>query len=226
MARATAPIFMRKIDKDIGLYLIIDSGFTKDFTGMTKSAVDAGLKIIQYRDKNAGDAEMIENAVKMRELTQKSDTMFIVNDNVDVAVKSRADGVHVGHNDAGYEDVRRMLPGGIIGVSVDNMEQALLADKTGADYLGVGPVFPTATKPDAAPPLGVEKLAEIVRAIAKPVVAIGGINPDNLQSVLGAGVGGVAVISAILSMSNPAAEMRKIVSKIEEFRNINCPGEK
>lgn len=210
---------MKKINKDIGLYLIIDGGFTKDFAGMARSAIDAGLNMIQYRDKNAGVSEMIENAVKMRELTQKSDTSFIVNDNVEAAVKSRADGVHIGRNDAGYEDVRKMLPGGIIGVSVDNMEQALLADKTGADYIGVGPVFPTATKPDAAPPLGVEKLAEIVRATAKPVVAIGGINLDNLENVLGAGVSGVAVISAILIASDPAAEMRKFASKIEEFRN-------
>ncbi len=210
---------MKKIDKDIGLYLIIDGGFTKDFTGMAKSAVNAGLKIIQYRDKNAGAVEMAENAVKMMELTRKSGAIFIVNDNVEAAVKSRADGVHVGQNDAGYEEVRRMLPGGIIGVSAENMEQALLADKTGADYLGVGPVFPTATKPDAAPPLGVEKLAEIVRATAKPVVAIGGINPGNLESVLGAGVSGVAVISAILTASDPAAEMSKIVSKIEELRS-------
>lgn len=210
---------MKKINKDIGLYLIIDGGFTKDFAGMARSAIDAGLNMIQYRDKNAGVSKMIENAVKMRELTQKSDTSFIVNDNVEAAVKSRADGVHIGRNDAGYEDVRKMLPGGIIGVSVDNMEQALLADKTGADYIGVGPVFPTATKPDAAPPLGVEKLAEIVRATAKPVVAIGGINLDNLENVLGAGVSGVAVISAILIASDPAAEMRKFASKIEEFRN-------
>lgn len=210
---------MKKIDKDIGLYLIIDGGFTKDFAGMAKSAVNAGLKIIQYRDKNAGAAEMAENAVKMRELTRKSGTIFIVNDNVEAAVKSRADGVHVGQNDAGYEDVRRALPGGIIGVSVENMEQALLADKTGADYLGVGPVFSTATKPGAAPPLGVEKLAEIVRAAAKPVVAIGGINPDNLESVLSAGVSGVAVISAILAASDPAAEIEKFVSKIKKFRS-------
>lgn len=210
---------MKKINKDIGLYLIIDGGFTKDFAGMARSAIDAGLNMIQYRDKNAGVSKMIENAVKMRELTQKSDTSFIVNDNVEAAVKSRADGVHIGRNDAGYEDARKMLPGGIIGVSVDNMEQALLADKTGADYIGVGPVFPTATKPDAAPPLGVEKLAEIVRATAKPVVAIGGINLDNLENVLGAGVSGVAVISAILIASDPAAEMRKFASKIEEFRN-------
>lgn len=210
---------MKKINKDIGLYLIIDSGFTKDFTGMAKSAVDAGLKMIQYRDKKAGISEMIENAVKMRELTQRSDTSFIVNDNVEAAVKSRADGVHIGRNDAGYEDVRKILPGGIIGVSVDNMEQALLADKTGADYIGVGPVFPTATKPDAAPPLGVEKLAEIVRATVTPVAAIGGINLDNLKSVLGAGVSGVAVISAILTASDPAAEMRKFVSEIKKFRS-------
>jgi len=212
---------MKKIDKDIGLYFIIDSGFTKDFVKMTQLATDAGLKIIQYRDKIADTPEMLENAIKIRDMTEKSDIIFIVNDNVEVAIKSNADGVHIGQKDAKYEDVRKLLPDKIIGVSTENMEQSLLANKIGANYLGVGPIFSTATKPDAAPPIGVKKLAKIVKATSAPVVAIGGINLDNLESVLEAGVNGVAIISAILATPNPEEEVKKIISIIKKYRERN-----
>ena len=212
---------MKKIDKDIGLYFIIDSGFTKDFVKMTKLAIDVGLKIIQYRDKTADTHEMLENAIKLREITEKSDTIFIVNDNVEVALKSNADGVHVGQKDEKYENVRKLLPDKIIGVSTENMKQSIIADNVGADYLGVGPIFSTATKPDAAPPIGIKKLAEIVKATSAPVVAIGGINRDNLESVLEAGVNGVAIISAILATPNPEKEVKKIISIIKRYRERN-----
>ena len=212
---------MKKIDKDIGLYFIIDSGFTKDFVKMTKLAIDVGLKIIQYRDKTADTHEMLENAIKIREITEKSDTIFIVNDNVEVAIKSNADGVHVGQKDEKYENVRKLLPDKIIGVSTENMKQSIIADNVGADYLGVGPIFSTATKPDAAPPIGIKKLAEIVKATSAPVVAIGGINRDNLESVLEAGVNGVAIISAILATPNPEKEVKKIISIIKRYRERN-----
>lgn len=212
---------MKKIDKDIGLYFIIDSGFTKDFVKMTKLAIDVGLKIIQYRDKTADTPEMLENAIKIREITEKSDTIFIVNDNVEVAIKSNADGVHVGQKDEKYENVRKLLPDKIIGVSTENMKQSIIADNVGADYLGVGPIFSTATKPDAAPPIGIKKLAEIVKATSAPVVAIGGINRDNLESVLEAGVNGVAIISAILATPNPEKEVKKIISIIKRYRERN-----
>ena len=212
---------MKKIDKDIGLYFIIDSGFTKDFVKMTKLAIDVGLKIIQYRDKTADTPEMLENAIKIRKITEKSDTIFIVNDNVEVALKSNADGVHVGQKDEKYENVRKLLPDKIIGVSAENMKQSVIADNVGADYLGVGPIFSTATKPDAAPPIGIKKLAEIVKAISAPVVAIGGINRDNLESVLEAGVNGVAIISAILATPNPEKEVKKIISIIKRYREGN-----
>lgn len=212
---------MKKIDKDIGLYFIIDSGFTSDFVQMARLAIDIGLKIIQYRDKNADASEMLENAIKIRKLTEETDTIFIVNDNVDVAFNANADGVHIGQKDARYEDVRKLLPDKIIGVSTENMEQSLLANKIGADYLGVGPIFSTVTKPDAAPPIGVKKLAEIVKATSVPVVAIGGINLKNLESVLEAGVNGVAIISAILAAPNPEEEVKKIISIIKRYRERN-----
>jgi thiamine-phosphate diphosphorylase len=212
---------MKKIDKDIRLYFIIDSGFTSDFVKMTKLAIDIGLKIIQYRDKTADTSEMLKNAIKIRKLTKKSETIFIVNDNVEVALKSDADGIHIGQKDEKYENVRKLLPDKIIGLSTENIEQSLIADKMGADYLGVGPVFSTATKPDAAPPIGVKKLAEIVKSTTTPIVAIGGINLDNLESVLNTGVNGVAIISAILATPNPEEEIKKTISIIKRYRERN-----
>ncbi len=211
---------MKKIDKDIGLYFIIDSGFTKDFVKMTKLAIDVSLKIIQYRDKTADASEMLENAIKIREITEKSDIIFIVNDNVEVAIKSNADGVHIGQKDARYEDVRKLLPKRIIGMSVDNLEQSLLAEKMGVDYIGLGPIFPTLTKPDAGQIIGTEKLSKIVKAVQIPVIAIGGINLENLESVLNTGVNGVAIISAILGGSNPEKEIKKIKNKINKYNQM------
>ncbi|MCK4358074.1 MAG: thiamine phosphate synthase [Candidatus Cloacimonetes bacterium] len=212
---------MKNINKNIGLYFIIDGAFTRDFLGLTKLAINADLKIIQYRDKNVEPLEMLKNAIKIQELTEKSDTIFIVNDNVDVALKSNADGVHIGQKDEKYENVRKLLPDKIIGLSTENIEQSLIADKIGADYLGVGPIFSTPTKPDAAPPIGVKKLAEIVKSTTTPIVAIGGINHENLENILETGVNGVAIISAILAARNPEKEVRKITSIIKRFRERN-----
>jgi len=212
---------MKKITKDIGLYFIIDGAFAKDFVNMTKLAINAGLKIIQYRDKNVETSEMLKNAIKIRELTEKSDIIFIVNDNVEVALKSNADGVHIGQKDEKFENVRKLFPDKIIGLSTENIEQSLIAEKIGADYLGVGPIFSTPTKLDAASPFGVKKLAEIVKATTIPIVAIGGISLENLENVLETGVNGVAIISAILAAKNPEEEVKKITSIIKKFRERN-----
>ena len=206
------------MDKNIGLYIIIDGAFTRDFVNFTKLAIDAGLKIIQYRDKKIETLEMLKNAIKIQKLTEKSDINFIINDNVEIALKSNADGVHIGQKDEKYENVRKFLPDKIIGLSTENIEQSLIADKTGADYLGVGPVFSTSTKPDAAPPIGPKKLKEIVKSTTIPIVAIGGINLQNLEIVLETGVNGVAIISAILAAPNPEKEVKKITSIINRFR--------
>lgn len=206
---------MKKIDKHIGLYFIIDGNFTRDFVGMTKLAIDLGVKIIQYRDKNVGLSEMLKNAIKIRELTKKSETIFIVNDNVDVALKSDADGIHIGKEDAKYEYARKLLPNKIIGISADNLEESLFAEKNGADYIGLGPIFPTSTKPDAGQIIGIKKLSEIVKLIQIPVIAIGGINLKKLESVLATKVSGVAIISAILGKPNPENEMKNIINKIK-----------
>lgn len=207
---------MKKIDKHIGLYFIIDGNFTRDFVGMTKLAINLGVKIIQYRDKNVGLSEMLKNAIKIRELTKKSETIFIVNDNVDVALKSDADGIHIGKEDAKYEYARKLLPNKIIGISADNLEESLFAEKNGADYIGLGPIFPTSTKPDAGQIIGIKKLSEIVKLIQIPVIAIGGINLKKLESVLATKVSGVAIISAILGKPNPENEMKNIINKIKK----------
>jgi thiamine-phosphate diphosphorylase len=204
---------MKRLPDYIGLYFIIDGNFTREFVKLTRAAVNAGIKMIQYRDKKGVPSEMLQNAVNMRKLTEKSDTIFIVNDSVEVAIRSQADGVHIGQQDAKYEDVRKLLPDKIIGVSAKNLEQARLAERQGAEYVGVGPIFPTTTKRDAGPVLGIRKLAEIVRDISTPVVAIGGINLENVKQVLDTGVSGVAVISAILTKKDPESALRKFLQK-------------
>ncbi|MEA3476106.1 MAG: thiamine phosphate synthase [Candidatus Cloacimonadota bacterium] len=211
---------MKKINRNLGLYFIIDGNFTRDFVKMTRLAIDIGLKIIQYRDKNANASEMLTNAIKIRELTENSDTIFIVNDNVEVARASNADGVHIGQEDTQYEEARKLLPKRIIGMSVGNLEQSLLAEKMGADYIGLGPIFPTLTKPNAGQIIGTEKLSKIVKAVQIPIIAIGGINLSNLKSVLETGVNGVAIISAILGSSNPEREIKKIKNKINKYNQM------
>ena len=136
--------------------------------------------------------------------------MFIVNDNLEVAIKSNADGIHVGQQDMNAKDVRRLIGDDkILGVSVHTIDQALTAEKTGADYLGVGSVFTTTTKSDAAV-VSYETLALICKAVSVPVVAIGGINKDNILRLSGSGVDGVAVVSAIFSARDIEKECREL----------------
>jgi len=128
---------------------------------------------------------------------------LIVNDRVDIAISLGADGVHIGRNDANIQDTKKRLPGGmILGASATNYTEALEMDHAGADYLGVGPIFPTGSKSDATPPIGPKELARICRAVSVPVVAIGGINSRNLRQIVDAGASGAAVIAAVGQASN------------------------
>ena len=168
------------------------------FLDMTQTVLRAGVGWVQYRDKNASRRKVYEEAIKLKDLAGKHNAVFIVNDYSDIALAVDARGVHLGQDDLPVKEARKILgKGKIIGVSTHCIEQALEAEQAGADYIGFGPVFHTSTK-DAGSPRGIDLLGEIKNKVSIPVVAIGGINLENIHSVLEAGVDAVAVASAIL----------------------------
>ena len=191
--------------------------YTQDFEKYTQIAIRNKVALIQYRDKDADIRTMIGNAQKMQKLASNSSTQFVVNDVLEVALLSNADGIHVGQSDESYLNVRTQIPEKIIGISTMTLEESIEAEELGADYLGVGPIFATQTKTDTPPPIGLVKLKEIVDKITIPIVAIGGINTQNLREVLDTGVHGVAIISAILTAPDPENEIQKIQEIIEKY---------
>jgi thiamine-phosphate pyrophosphorylase len=172
------------------------------------SAVAAGVRVVQYRQKQGQTRDLVAEARQLRELCRR--TLFLVNDRVDLALEVGADGVHLGQEDLPYSEARKILgPDKIIGVTVHNLAEALAAQAWGADYLGVSPIFTTATKADAGPPAGVLLLAEIRRRVSLPLVAIGGITLANAPAVIGAGADAVCAISAVVAKTDVRAEIEK-----------------
>lgn len=207
--------------KNIGLYFITDSKLTKlSVIKQVEMAIEAGAKIIQYREKNLIELnrrEIHATTAKIRELTKTAGVLFIVNDYVDVAIKANADGVHLGKTDLfrfGMENVRTLMPGKIIGLSTHSVKDAVEAENLCADYIGVGPIYKTTTKKDAHPAIGIETLREIRKSVNIPIIAIGGINKDNIIDVLKEKPDGVAIISGILSKDDIKKEMKEIVKII------------
>ncbi len=157
------------------------------------------MKWVQYRDKEKSRREIYEEAIILRKLTKEFNAVLIVNDYADIALAVDADGVHLGQDDLPIREAQKIMgKDKIIGISTHNLKQAIEAEKEGADYIGFGPVFYTLTK-DAGIPKGIDVLQEIKRHVQVPVVAIGGINIENIRSVLDTGIDAVAVASAILS---------------------------
>lgn len=185
-----------------GVYFITDSKFGSH-EDLAKKALELGVRLIQLRDKKMKDLELLKVAKKLRELTESYDALLIVNDRIDLAMACEADGVHLGQEDLPVEIARELFDG-IIGISVHSAEEAIKAKK--ADYVGAGPVFATTTKEDAKTPIGIKGLKEILSATNLPVFAIGGINLENVKSVLDCGVAGVAVVSAIAGESKEKAK--------------------
>lgn len=166
---------------------------------MTLKVLIAGVKWVQYRDKEKSRREIYEEAIRLRKLTKDFDAVYIVNDYADISLAVDADGVHLGQDDLPIEEARKIMGSNkIIGISTHSLEQAKEAEKGGADYIGFGPIFRTTTK-DAGIPKGTDMLKEIKRQVHIPVVAIGGINIENIRSVLDIGVDAVAIASAILN---------------------------
>jgi thiamine-phosphate pyrophosphorylase len=164
---------------------------------------------------------MIELGQALLEVTRAAGIPLIVNDRVDVALAIGAEGVHIGQDDMPAAIARRLIgPDRILGVSARTVEEAIQAERDGANYLGAGDVFGTPTKPDAGPPIGVEGLRQIVRAVSIPVVAIGGVTPQNAPAAVEAGAVGVAVISAVMGAPDPEAAARQLREVVKAYRRV------
>ena len=206
---------MRIRKEDMLLYLVTDRTSLKgrSLAAQIEESLQAGATLVQLREKNMPFQEFVEEAHQIRALTREYQIPFIINDEIEVALASEADGVHLGQEDGNITSARaRLGKDKIIGISVHNVPEALEAQQNGADYIGVGAVFPTSTKKDANP-LSIDMLKSICEAVTIPVVAIGGITRDNIMQLSGAGVDGVAVISAILAkedISEATKEMLKL----------------
>ena len=199
--------------KDLVLYAVTDRSWLGDKTlySQVESALKGGATFVQLREKELDDADFLEEAKKIQKLCREYKVPFVINDNVEIA------GVHVGQSDMEAGDVRRKLgPEKIIGVSAQTVEQALRAQEQGADYLGVGAVFPTGSKADAVE-VSRETLKEICRAVDIPVIAIGGISRENVMELRGSGICGIAVISAIFAQKDIEAAAGELKKRVEEM---------
>lgn len=200
------------VKKAMLLYAVTDRTWLGKQTlyQQVKQALSGGATCIQLREKDLDQEEFLREALEIRDLCRSFGVPFIINDNVELAVQCNADGVHVGQSDMQAGKVRQLIgPDKILGVSAQTMEQAKLAEENGADYLGVGAVFPTATKDDAKP-VSHETLRKIADSVSIPICAIGGINKENLPQLSGTGIDGVALVSAIFASKDIEAECRRL----------------
>ena len=196
---------MRKgLSESLLLYAVTDRRWLgqRTLVDAVRESLEGGVTFLQLREKELDEERFYEEAVQLQELARKYKVPFVVNDNVDIAVRMDADGVHVGQNDMEAGDVRALIgPDKILGVSAQTVEQAVLAEERGADYLGVGAVFSTGSKDDAVE-VSFETLKAICEAVSIPVIAIGGITQENTADLAGSGICGIAVISAIFAKEN------------------------
>ena len=204
--------------KDLLLYAVTDRHWLngRSLYEVVRESLEGGATFIQLREKSLDKEAFLEEAAELKKLCRYYSVPFVINDNVDIAIETNADGVHVGQSDMEVGRVRDKLgPGKIIGVSAGTVEEAILAEKRGADYLGVGAVFPTGSKDDAID-VPYDTLKAICEAVSIPVVAIGGITKENVRQLSGSGICGAAVISAIYAakdIKKAAADLKKAVAE-------------
>jgi thiamine-phosphate pyrophosphorylase len=207
---------------DLSLYLVTDRDLSQGrATGnIVAAAVRGGVTCVQLREKQASTREFVAEARAIKTLlaTQERHIPLIINDRLDVALAVGADGVHLGQSDMELCDARRIAGANfIIGISAESVADAMAAAAAGADYLGISPVFATATKTDTLSPLGLEGIRAIRAAVSLPLVGIGGINQDNASAVLQAGADGVAVVSAIVSAACPRSAAAALKQQIHSI---------
>jgi thiamine-phosphate pyrophosphorylase len=200
-----------------GLYVILDRQFLagRDELDIAGQIIEGGARVIQLRDKQNKKGELLPVAQKLKELCSQAGVLFIINDYLDLAIAVDADGLHIGQEDLPLPVVRRELPiDKIVGCSITTVSQATKAQNEGADYIAVGSIFPTTTKREATV-VGVDMLKELKRIVSTPLVAIGGINQNNIDKVVTAGADAVAVISAVLGEKDVKGAVQKLVAKMD-----------
>ncbi len=205
----------------IDLYVVTDSSLSRGRTDaeVARLAYEGGAETVQLRIKGGDGCSMLSQAKEIREIAYEMGRFFIVNDRVDIALASDADGVHLGQDDMPLEDARRLMgDDALIGISVSNVREAAEAYEGGADYLGIGPIFTTSTKPDAGVAIGLDAIINIRREVPEiPLVAIGGINRGNIKDVILAGADAAAVVSAVVAQDDirgAAHDLRDLILKI------------
>ena len=200
-----------KIEDGFGLYLVVTnpvSGYAK----CAEAAVKCGLRFVQLRMKNAPEAEILREAKNMRAATRGTKTLFIVNDDPKLAALAEADGVHLGQGDMPIAIARKLYPElAVFGLSTHNLSQVREAARLCPDYIGVGPVYATPTKAIPDPTLGVEGMAEMIKAAPFPAVAIGGINCENLPLIKRAGARNYSVVRAVCQNNDPESAIRRLM---------------
>ena len=209
-----------EIKNSMLLYAVTDRAWLKeneDLTSVCKSVIENGATFLQIREKDLDEGTFEQEAEALKKLCAQYHIPFVVNDSVEIALDIDADGVHVGQSDIKGRDIRSMIGNEkILGISAGTVEEAIAAEKAGADYIGVGAVFGTSTKKNARN-LTVEKLKEISESVSIPIVAIGGIGVSNIMELVESGVDGVAVVSAIFAAENPGEATAKLLKLSKEM---------
>ncbi|MBD8134312.1 thiamine phosphate synthase [Peribacillus frigoritolerans] len=210
---------MKKSQIDLSLYLVTEESIAiEELTKIIAQSVSGGVSIVQLREKNNSSLSFYKKASALKQLLNELSIPLIINDRVDIALAVGAEGIHIGQDDLPLPVVKKMVPEDmIVGVSVSTLEEALEAERNGADYIGVGSVFPTKTKQDATL-MALEDLGEICRGVSIPAVAIGGITADNISALSDSGLSGTAVVSAIMNADNPKTASESLLKIIKDFK--------
>jgi len=203
------------------LYVVITEAFCagRSSEEVLDAVLEAGVTLIQFREKDLDDDRMYDRARAFRRLTRKADALLIVDDRIDVALAVEADGVHLGRHDLPISVARKLAPDMIIGASTHSIEQAREAEKAGASYVNIGPIYATQTKQKTAAPLGPEILDAIAREVGIPFSCMGGIKPENIAEVLAHGARHPAVVTAVTAHPDPGAAAAGLRARILECAN-------
>jgi len=212
---------MKPENIDYSLCLVTDRGLSRGRTTqqIVEAALRGGVTCVQLREKTCSTREFITQALFIKDHLKRHNVPLIINDRVDIALAVNADGVHLGQSDMPIEMAKAILKDSmIIGISAESLKNAVQAEKDGADYIGVGPIYATSTKTDTASPFGLEGLREIRRSVKIPLVGISGLNRENAGEVINNGADGVAVVSAIVAADDPEKAARELKKIIEQAR--------
>ncbi|SFD95774.1 thiamine phosphate synthase [Thermophagus xiamenensis] len=206
---------------DLRLYLVTDRDLAlgRPLTDVVEKALKGGVTMVQLREKKATTRRFLQEVMDVKKILQPYNTPLIVNDRVDIALATDADGVHLGQSDMPWQMARKILgPEKIIGLSIESIEQLEEANSADIDYIGISPVFTTPTKKELEKGLGIPGTREIASQSRHPAVAIGGINIENVKDVMATGVDGISVVSAICSASDPEASARDLLERIDMIK--------